>query len=140
MIDAQIFDKVGGLSGAYVQGDYEDSDLCLRLSEAGRNNWYFPGVMLYHLEGQSYPAPARQVNYEYNRWLFNETWAEAISKANLKAGLLTGPAPGITDPKTGRIRRVKASGNGASDDSITTRAKMPNASTLGDGAESADEE
>lgn len=140
MIDAGLYEAAGGLSSVYIQGDYEDSDLCLRLSQAGRKNWYFPQVELYHLEGQSYASAARQVNYEYNRWLFNETWAEAISKANLKAGLLTGPAPGITDPKTGRIRRVKASGNGASDDSITTRAKMPNASTLGDGAESADEE
>ena len=140
MIDAGLYEAAGGLSGVYVQGDFEDSDLCLRLSQSGRENWYFPGVELYHLEGQSYTSAARQVNYEYNRWLFNETWAEAISEANLKAGLLKEPAPGITDPKTGRIRRVKASGNGTSDDSIITRAKLPNALTRGGGAESAEKE
>jgi len=149
MIDAQIFDKVGGLSGAYVQGDYEDSDLCLRLSEAGRNNWYFPGVMLYHLEGQSYPAPARQVNYEYNRWLFNETWADAIRVANVTAGLLTDAAPPVAEHETGRTRSVKPrrseshgslSGNGTPNDSIGTRAKEPNGVTLRGVPESAEKE
>ena len=87
MIDARLYASVGGLSSAYIQGDYEDSDLCLRLSEAGHQNWYFPGVVLYHLEGQSYPTSVRQVNYEYNRWLFNEIWSTAIGATNLKSGL-----------------------------------------------------
>jgi GT2 family glycosyltransferase len=82
MIDTHLFAEVGGLSGVYIQGDYEDSDLCLRLSEVGRENWYLPIVTLYHLEGQSYPTPARQVNYDYNRWLFNEIWADSIERAN----------------------------------------------------------
>src|SRR6266567_7427033 len=56
MIDARLYASVGGLSGTYIQGDYEDSDLCLRLNEAGRKNWYYPEVVLYHLEGQSYPT------------------------------------------------------------------------------------
>jgi len=82
MIDAGLYEAAGGLSGVYVQGDFEDSDLCLRLSQSGRENWYFPGVELYHLEGQSYTSAARQVNYEYNRWLFNEIWANTIPRAN----------------------------------------------------------
>jgi GT2 family glycosyltransferase len=82
LIESKLFAQVGGLSGAYLQGDYEDSDLCLRLSEAGRENWYFPHVRLYHLEGQSYLTAARRVNYEYNRWLFNEIWGGRIEHAN----------------------------------------------------------
>jgi GT2 family glycosyltransferase len=89
MIDAELYASVGGLSGLYIQGDYEDSDLCLRLSEAGHQNWYFPGVVLYHLEGQSYPTPVRQVNYEYNRWLFNEIWADSIRDAKANRGVRT---------------------------------------------------
>jgi GT2 family glycosyltransferase len=80
MVDAELYRQVGGLSGAYVQGDYEDSDLCLRLRDAGRRNWYLPQVRLYHLEAQSYPSSARNVNREYNRWLFNETWGDVIAQ------------------------------------------------------------
>jgi GT2 family glycosyltransferase len=82
MIDARLYASTGGLSGVFIQGDYEDSDLCMRLSQAGRENWYFPGVELFHLEGQSYTSEARQMNYEYNRWLFNEIWAGMIPRAN----------------------------------------------------------
>ena len=36
MIDRALYEELGGLSGKYVRGDYEDSDLCLRLIENGR--------------------------------------------------------------------------------------------------------
>jgi O-antigen biosynthesis protein len=110
MIDAELYAEVGGLSGVYIQGDYEDSDLCLRLSEAGRENWYFPGVALYHLEGQSYPTPARQVNYEYNRWLFNEIWSGVILRLNgVDDSLSDKPsrALGLDDPGYGATSRAR---------------------------------
>jgi len=81
MIDARLFDDVGGFSDAYLQGDYEDSDLCMRLWEAGLENWYLSEVTLYHLEGQSYTSAVRQVNYDYNRWLFNQRWGGTIEAA-----------------------------------------------------------
>ena len=81
LIDGLVFRSIGGLSGAYLQGDYEDSDLCLRLMEAGRDNWYLADVELYHLEAQSYPSAIRSINRQYNRWLFNELWADAIERA-----------------------------------------------------------
>jgi GT2 family glycosyltransferase len=135
MIDARLYAEVGGLSGVYIQGDYEDSDLCLRLADAGHENWYFPGVDLYHLEGQSYPTTARQANYDYNRWLFNETWAEAIRAANVKAGLPNGAAFQIAAQAPGR-KRLRApqlastrllNGTGKSGESSTTRTKVPKA-------------
>lgn len=81
MISRKIYDEVGGLRGSYVQGDYEDSDLCLRLSEAGLKNWYLPALELYHLEGQSYPAPLRALTSRYNRWLHTHTWRAQIESA-----------------------------------------------------------
>ena len=48
-----------GCRGIYVQGDYEDSDLCLRLASAGSRTGTCPSVELYHLEAQSYPAAER---------------------------------------------------------------------------------
>ena len=35
MIDRELYERIGGLRGMYVQGDFEDSDRCLRLAEAG---------------------------------------------------------------------------------------------------------
>lgn len=80
MIDHDLYQKMGGLQGIYVQGDYEDSDLCLRLIEAGYENWYCPDVELYHLEGQSYPHSLRNHAQQYNRWLQTRLWSERIEE------------------------------------------------------------
>jgi hypothetical protein len=79
MIESELYQRFGGLRGVYVQGDYEDSDLCLRLIEAGYENWYLPDVELYHLEGQSYALAARQLNGQYNTWLHTRLWKERIA-------------------------------------------------------------
>jgi GT2 family glycosyltransferase len=78
MIDRALYDGVGGLPLHYVQGDYEDSELCLRIAETGRRNWYLPSVELYHLEGQSYVPGARRVPSEYNMWLHSQLHGEQI--------------------------------------------------------------
>jgi GT2 family glycosyltransferase len=80
MIARDLYQQLGGLRGIYVQGDFEDSDLCLRLAEAGYENWYLPDAELYHLEGQSYPAPMRQLTGRYNAWLHTHLWNENIEK------------------------------------------------------------
>jgi len=79
MIDSELFQSTGGLSGQYLQGDYEDSDLCLRLSEIGKEQWYTPAVELYHLEAQSYPIERRRLYSEYNRWLHTRLWDSQIT-------------------------------------------------------------
>jgi GT2 family glycosyltransferase len=86
LVDHDLYDRVEGLSGVYVQGDYEDSDFCLRLLDAGRENWYLPDVELYHLEGQSYPDPLRRLNADYNRWLHTHLWHEQIEAAMERFG------------------------------------------------------
>jgi O-antigen biosynthesis protein len=78
MLDRERYEEVGGLPLHYVQGDYEDSELCLRLALAGRQNWYLPSVELYHLEGQSYVPGLRRVPSEYNMWLHSSLWGERI--------------------------------------------------------------
>jgi O-antigen biosynthesis protein len=79
MIDRELYSEFGGLQGAYVQGDYEDSDLCLQLSEKGYENWYTPDAELYHLEGQSYQPDARRPANRYNMWLHSHLWGERIA-------------------------------------------------------------
>jgi GT2 family glycosyltransferase len=78
MIDAELYRELGGLRGVYVRGDYEDSDLCLRLREQGRESWYLADVALYHLEGQSYPTPERAAASRYNQWLHSDLWSAAL--------------------------------------------------------------
>lgn len=83
MIDRTLYQQLGGLRGIFVRGDYEDSDLCLQLTESGRENWYLPDVELYHLEGQSYSATPEQSNdrylaNRYNMWVHSHIWRDRI--------------------------------------------------------------
>lgn len=80
LVAADLYRQLGGLRGDYVQGDYEDSDLCLRLRAAGYDCWYLAAVELYHLEGQSYPDSLRRRTFEYNRWLHTHLWHETIEE------------------------------------------------------------
>jgi GT2 family glycosyltransferase len=91
LISLELFRELGGLRGAYVQGDYEDSDLCLRLAEAGYESWYCPDVALYHLEGQSYPTELRRATSEFNKWLHTHLWSEQLG-ALVRVGTATGKA------------------------------------------------
>jgi GT2 family glycosyltransferase len=75
-----LYDEMGGLSGMYIQGDFEDSDFCLRVLKSGRVNWYLPDVELYHLEGQSYPPKLRQLVWRYNAWLHTHLWGDFIGE------------------------------------------------------------
>lgn len=81
MISRDLYEELEGLRGMYVQGDYEDTDLCLRLRESGRETWYLPEVELYHLEGQSYSLETRTAMSRYNVWLHSRLWDSAIESA-----------------------------------------------------------
>lgn len=50
------FDRVGGWDTGYLIGDFEDSDLCLKLRDGGQHVAYLPQVQLTHLERQSMTA------------------------------------------------------------------------------------
>jgi O-antigen biosynthesis protein len=81
MIQRDLYYKAGGMPDVYVQGDYEDSELCLRLLEEGRENWYLPAVELYHLEGTSYSEEERGITAAYNRWLQTRRMGQQIEDA-----------------------------------------------------------
>jgi GT2 family glycosyltransferase len=48
------FDRMGGWDTGYLIGDFEDSDLCLKLRAEGLEIAYLPTVQLTHLERQSF--------------------------------------------------------------------------------------
>lgn len=84
MISKKLYDQVGGLDEHYYLGDFEDSDLCLKLIELGKKNYYISNLTLYHLERQS------QSLFEnndwktkvtvYNSWQHNQRWDALITK------------------------------------------------------------
>ncbi len=76
------FDAVGGFSSCYVIGDYEDSDLCLKLADRGRPSWYVPAALLLHAERQSvglHPGHSDNAVSAFNRALHGALWGSAIA-------------------------------------------------------------
>ncbi|MCC9621436.1 glycosyltransferase [Thalassospira sp. MA62] len=81
MIHRDAFDAVDGFTEDYVIGDYEDSDLCLKIRKADFDIKYVPDVSLYHFERKSISTHAdymRGVAAEYNAWLHASRWADAL--------------------------------------------------------------
>jgi GT2 family glycosyltransferase len=93
MIERALFEKLGGLDHRYARGGYEDSELCLRLIERGRTNWYLADVELYHLEGQVHPTPARHVTTKYATWLQTHRWGSLIEQVMADQAQAPLPAP-----------------------------------------------
>jgi GT2 family glycosyltransferase len=85
LLSVELWREMGGLRGTFIQGDFEDSDLCLRIAAHGRDCWYLPDVELYHLEGQSYPTHMRQLTSRFNTWLHTHFWDDAITDAMRRA-------------------------------------------------------
>jgi hypothetical protein len=84
MIEAALYRDLGGFSEDYIIGDFEDSDLCLRASTAGRRSYIDLDVEFYHLERQSQKLvgdPTWRINLTiYNCWLYNARWGELIER------------------------------------------------------------
>lgn len=78
-----LFDEAGGFTEDYVIGDYEDSDLCLKVRAAGHEIAYVPAAELYHFERQSirhHEDYMRGTADRYNAWLHARRWGEAMHK------------------------------------------------------------
>lgn len=76
------FEAVGGFTEDYVIGDYEDSDLCLKVRATGRDILYVPSAELYHLERRSMTQSSdymRGVASQYNSWLHEQRWDAAMT-------------------------------------------------------------
>jgi GT2 family glycosyltransferase len=76
------FEAAGGFCTNYIIGDFEDSDLCLRLRAAGGEIAYEPDAELYHFERQSialHDGHARTLAGVLNRRLHHKRWDGAIS-------------------------------------------------------------
>ena len=79
------FDAVGQWDTGYLIGDFEDSDLCLKLRKASLKVAYLPSVQLTHLERQSFKligqGDFRTKVVIYNAARHQGRWAELINPA-----------------------------------------------------------
>jgi len=76
------FEHVGGWDTGYLLGDFEDSDLCLKLRSEGLKSAYLPTIQLTHLERQSFKLLGHdQFSFRvviYNAVRHQKRWAEQI--------------------------------------------------------------
>lgn len=87
LVRQKLFEQAGGVTEDYIIGDYEDSDLCLKLRAAGAAIAYVPQAELWHFERRSITAHrgyTRTLASLYNRRLHHARWDSAI--AALMAG------------------------------------------------------
>ena len=78
MMRTALARDLGGFDPDYAIGDFEDVDLCLRITQTGQTIALAPQTWLYHLERQSQIAPDRRWRMNltlYNAWRFNQSWA-----------------------------------------------------------------
>ncbi|WP_431322885.1 glycosyltransferase family 2 protein [Rhizobium sp. YTU87027] len=78
-----VYESVGGYTEDYVIGDYEDSDLCLKIRRLGLQIVYEPAACLYHFERRSIRRSQdymRGVASQYNSWLHTQRWEDDISE------------------------------------------------------------
>ncbi len=78
----ETFERVGGYTEDYVIGDYEDSDLCLKIRRLGLQIAYEPAACLYHFERRSIRQSQdymRGVASQYNAWLHTQRWENDIA-------------------------------------------------------------
>ena len=83
-ISKSLFEEVGGFDPAYVLGDFEDSDLCLKALEAGKRNVICRDVELNHLERQSQNlVEAGDWKHKltiYNAITYNQRWSQKLNQ------------------------------------------------------------
>ena len=86
MLRRELAMQVGGFDETYVIGDFEDSDLCLKLVTQGYKCGVDPSVVLYHLERKSQLSGAltwRANLTAYNAWQHERRWAKTIAQKQM---------------------------------------------------------
>jgi GT2 family glycosyltransferase len=97
------FDRIGGWDTGYLIGDFEDSDLCLKLRADGMKIGYLPEVNLTHLERQSIrlmeDSGFRQQVVLWNAARHTHRWGEQLTQ-------MQSSAQAASNAKTDRRRHV----------------------------------
>jgi GT2 family glycosyltransferase len=82
VMERTLADRLRGFDEAYAIGDFEDSDMCLKLHRMGLACAVDLDVYLYHLERKSQAGSGRSWRMNltlYNAWFHQRRWARAIA-------------------------------------------------------------
>ncbi|MFJ4157048.1 glycosyltransferase family 2 protein [Pseudomonas sp. NPDC089752] len=83
-IKRSIYEQIDGLDEGYLIGDFEDSDLCLKVHAEGLKVGYLPSVVLTHLERQSFTllgdVSYRTLVVRFNAWRHTKKWGKQIEQ------------------------------------------------------------
>ncbi|MBL8706151.1 MAG: glycosyltransferase [Rhodospirillales bacterium] len=121
MVRRELYAQVGGLTEDYLIGDYEDSDLCLKLRRDGYVVRYEPAAELYHFERRSIERNSgytRGAADHHNRWLHHTRWQAAIAALMTSAAE---PAPAL--PLGRKAKRKPAADRKARERVVASWAK-----------------
>ena len=85
MLERERFAQIGGLSSHYIVGDFEDSDLCLKLRRLGLPALVDHSAIFYHLERQSVGLAASSEGMKMkvvaaNAITHHQRWCSAIER------------------------------------------------------------
>ena len=78
----------GPFDEAFVVGDFEDTDLCLRLRQRGLGSAVDHGVTMHHLERRSQASSAHRWRMNltlHNAWVHQRRWADTLRALRLAA-------------------------------------------------------
>ena len=82
MMPTALYRSLDGLDEGFLIGDFEDSDLSLKVRAAGYTVWCVPEIFLWHLERQSmvsiHDASVRQFITYFNAWRHHLRWSADI--------------------------------------------------------------
>lgn len=82
-ISRDDFERVKGFDESFLIGDFEDSDINLKVRRLGKDICCLQDTSLVHLERQSFKYASSDLNFRqrvvlYNGWVQNKKWAEDI--------------------------------------------------------------
>lgn len=83
-IKRKVYEQIEGLDEGYLIGDFEDSDLCMKVHAQGLKIGYMPSVELTHLERQSFTllgdVSYRTLVVRFNAWRHTKKWGKQIEQ------------------------------------------------------------
>ncbi|GAA0576306.1 hypothetical protein GCM10009416_13720 [Craurococcus roseus] len=88
VLRADLARELGGFDEDFAIGDFEDTDLCLRIRRKGLRCAVDRGVRLYHLERQSQVTPDRMWRFHVtllNAWTHTRRWFPEVALAAKEA-------------------------------------------------------
>jgi len=100
LLRKQYFDFLGGISGVFKLGNYEDDDFCLRARMAGFTLGIVPGAFVFHYGSRTF----KEQKIDHVQWMFkNErVYFERMAKFSVQTPLrkhapfFTLPAPAVS--------------------------------------------